>query len=222
MLVAFLRYRPETVPARHGEIIVPFENCGQCHLLREKMEGAAQIMGTVGHRQHFFNQGIECTRCHGTRLHEFLPISGFCQDCHKDIKIHAKVMEGFDCLVCHDFLSKTAVTLVPDRKKCLECHAQMKIGESFPKRKDAPMQFECNTCHDPHGKIKPDTAKCISCHEDIRKLGTHAVTFHNNCMSCHQRHTWRVTSRGVCESCHKDKRGHFPEKRCDKCHDFRA
>ncbi len=222
MLVDFLRYRPKNVPPRHGKIIVPFENCSKCHLLREKVAGAGRIMGTVGHSKHFFSEGIECTRCHGTKLHEFLPVTGFCKDCHKDIRIHAKVMEGFDCLVCHDFLSKDAVTLIPDREKCLSCHETMKIGESFPKRKDTPMQFACNSCHDPHGKIRPDQQKCLECHNDIGRVGAHAIASHHDCNACHQRHLWRVTNRAVCERCHTDRKEHYPEARCSRCHEFRT
>ena len=221
MLVSFLRFHPDKVPPRHGKVIVPFENCSKCHLLREKVAGAARIMGTVGHQKHFFTEGIECTKCHGTKLHEFLPVSGFCKDCHKDMSIHAKVMKEFDCLVCHDFLSKSAVTLIPDRAKCLSCHEQMKIGKSFSKRKDAPMQFECSKCHSPHQKIKPDVSACIECHEDIKDTGLHISDSHGNCMDCHQRHFWKVKDRTVCEKCHKDRKEHNPGTRCDKCHHFR-
>lgn len=220
LVVSFLVKRPKEVPMRHGKVIVPYPLCLRCHFQGPVAE-ARPIRATAGHKKHFFDEGVECTKCHGTRLHEFLPESGFCNRCHKEIKVHAKVMEGFDCLTCHDFLSRTASSLIPDRKVCLACHQDIDPRALFPTSLDAPMQFSCNTCHDPHEKIKPTADQCLKCHNQTKQFGLHKRTYHQDCKACHVRHVWKVTSREVCLTCHKAQRNHKSGIRCDQCHDFR-
>jgi hypothetical protein len=220
LVVSFLVQRSQSVPPRHGKIIVPYTICIQCHLQGPVAE-ARPIRGTAGHRKHFFDKGVECTHCHGTRLHEFLPEAGFCTRCHQDIKVHAKVMSGFDCLTCHDFLSRTAASMIPDRKVCLNCHQDMNPNVSFPTGRDAAMQFNCNRCHDPHEKIKSTPDPCLQCHDQIRRFGLHKGEYHQECSTCHKPHIWKVTSRDVCLTCHEDRRNHKQRMRCDQCHEFR-
>lgn len=220
LVVSFLIKRTRTVPMRHGKVIVPYPICIRCHFQGPVAE-ARPIRGTAGHKKHFFDEGVECTECHGTRLHEFLPESGFCNRCHQDIKVHAKVMEGFDCLTCHDFLSRTASSLIPDRKVCLTCHQDLNPQVPFPTSLDAPMQFNCNACHDPHEKIKPTADRCLPCHDQTRRFGLHKLTYHQDCTACHRPHVWKVTGRETCLGCHKAQRSHKPARRCDQCHDFR-
>jgi hypothetical protein len=221
MLVgSFLLKRPEVVPPRHGKIIVPYTICIGCHL-QGPVADLHPIRKTTGHRKHFYDEGVECTQCHGTKLHEFLPEAGFCSRCHGDIKIHAKVMQGFDCLTCHDFLSRSTSTLIPDRSTCLACHQDMDPQVFFPTNLDAPMQFNCNTCHDPHEKILPTADQCLRCHRQVNRFGLHRVDYHQECASCHIRHVWKVTNREVCLNCHQDRRDHRKGIRCDQCHEFR-
>ncbi len=220
LVASFLFKRPVSVPLRHGKIIVPYTVCIQCHLQGPVSE-AHPIRGTAGHKKHFFDEGVECTRCHGTKLHEFLPESGFCTHCHRNIKVHSEVMAGFDCLTCHDFLSKSASTLIPERKVCLSCHQEMSPTVPFPTNLDTPMQLNCNTCHDPHEKIKPTVADCFKCHDETLRFGLHRIQHHQECKGCHIPHAWKVTSRGVCLDCHKKLPQHRPGKRCDQCHEFR-
>lgn len=220
LVFSFLVKRPTSVPPRHGKIIVPYTLCIRCHL-DGPPAATHPIRGTIGHKKHFFDEGIECTKCHGTKLHEFLPEAGFCANCHKDIRVHATVMEGFDCLTCHDFLSMKVSTLIPERKVCLDCHQDMNVEAPFPTSPDASMQFSCNKCHDPHEKIRPTAEQCHSCHDQTNRFGLHEIRNHQECRGCHTPHAWRVADRQICLNCHKDRRRHKPGKRCDQCHEFR-
>lgn len=220
LVVSFIIKRPHEIPPRHGKIIVPYNICFTCHF-EGKAPKAELISKTVGHKKHFFDERIECTKCHGTKLHEFLPEEGFCSGCHKGIVIHGSVMKDFSCLTCHDFMSKEVNSLIPARTVCLSCHKEMHPKAMFPEAADAIMRFNCNQCHDPHERIRPTRFQCYACHKEVKGYGLHKSENHQDCMLCHNRHTWTVTTRTACISCHKDMKAHMEGERCNICHGFK-
>jgi len=169
-------------------------------------------------------------------LHEFLPSDRFCLKCHEGKEVHGLGMEGLACLACHT--DKTE-DIRPNREKCLTCHGDAKtrakialapqtadtkhftpdpekvkkastIGVKFPE--DAPMMFECHTCHKPHGKVKPEMSDCFKCHREIRKVGKHNLhinTVGAECTLCHKPHEWKVTQEAAKET-------------CAQCHNYKA
>jgi DmsE family decaheme c-type cytochrome len=56
-----------------------------------------------------------------------------------------------------------------------------------------PNNFNCTTCHDPHGKIKEETRKdlCLSCHSGTPTMAWHSSSHNLNgvaCTDCHNPH----------------------------------
>jgi hypothetical protein len=110
----------KTVSPRHGAIIVARRVCSECHWQRNKEYPNAPLVNhSQFHAKHTFVENIQCTKCHGYVVHQFLPEQRFCLNCHKDRAVHGTGMEKFPCLNCH---SDRTRDLKPDRKKCLFCH----------------------------------------------------------------------------------------------------
>ncbi len=190
------------------------------------------------HAIHYFKGNIECLSCHGgyKELHVFTLPPEACIDCHEDQqeKIHSS--KGFeqDCLNCH---TDRTVDLVPDREKCLVCHAadeaarqelmetetldvrHTQISEEIIAKatkinapENAPMlSFACSTCHTPHqSEARPSVDICLSCHPRIEDVGQHTLHLKfvkSDCMNCHKVHTWAVTEEQA-------------QKECVKCHEL--
>jgi hypothetical protein len=142
-------------------------------------------------------------------------------------------MAALPCLNCHTDRTKD---LLPGRKKCLFCHggeevrkeliagATIDVKNYLPSQetirksikinvpKDAPMQFLCYECHNPHKKLKLDSADCLTkCHSTVPRIGKHDLHIngmHLKCLDCHKKHVWRVTE----EQAKKD---------CVKCHEYK-
>ena len=166
-------------------------------------------------------------------VHEFLPSDRFCVKCHEGKEVHGLGMEGLACLACHT--DKTE-DIRPNREKCLTCHGDAEtrarialapktvdtkhftpdpelvrkastMGVTFPD--DAPMRFECHTCHHPHSKVKPESSDCFQCHRQVVKVGKHDLhinTMGMDCTQCHTPHQWRVdkaAAKKTCTSCHE-------------------
>ncbi len=186
------------------------------------------------HAIHYFNGQTECLACHGKKeLHVFTAEDpAACLDCHEDRqeKLHAAKGVEHDCLSCHT--DRTA-DLVPDREKCLSCHAEdgtvrqelaaegtfdvkhAKISEETIAQaikialpEGAPMQnFACSTCHTPHqDEAKPSVDVCADCHPRIGNVGQHALHLKfvgGDCIQCHQAHSWTITEERAQEECIK-------------------
>lgn len=78
---------------------------------------------------------------------------------------------------------------------CYRCHAQTQELQriAHPHQIHGPNNFECKTCHDPHGNIKKEsrTDLCLQCHKGhptmAWKSSTHAM--HGvACVDCHNPH----------------------------------
>ncbi len=223
----------KTVTPRHGAIIVARKICSECHWERNpKYPNAPLVNRSPFHAKHAFIENIECTKCHGYMVHQFLPEERFCLNCHKGKDVHGTGMEKFACLNCH---TDRTMDLKPERKKCLFCHGSeqdrkeliasgsidVKYFQPSPEvvnkahkinvPADAPMQFYCYVCHKPHAKVKPDMNDCLKCHRiepNVGKHDLHIKTMNMKCMDCHKPHQWRVT---VAQA----------KKDCIKCHEYR-
>lgn len=221
------------VEPRHGKIIVPSKLCMECHWDRnEKHPEAPLVNKSQYHAKHVFIEKIECTKCHGYVIHNFLPEERFCFRCHENKEVHGTGMEKLACLNCH---TDRTSNLKPGRKKCLYCHGDASIRkelmadatidvkyfqpspETIKKATkinapaDAPMQFYCYECHKPHAKGKPDQTACVKCHGTIAKIGKHELHVQGmnmKCMDCHKPHIWRVSEAQA-------------KKECTKCHEYR-
>ncbi|MGC2424124.1 MAG: cytochrome c3 family protein [Nitrospirota bacterium] len=232
LMVSLVLHNPKVVPARHGKVIVPWEYCVKCHWeTNPKYPNAPNISDSPVHAKHFFSEKLECSGCHGYRLHQFTVEPRFCVKCHPhNAEVHG--MEGMACLACHT--DKTA-SLKPNRDKCLTCHgndeqrariaAEPKTVDTrhftatadeiaiasklttFPA--DGAMKFDCNMCHKPHGKLKLSApADCLPCHRNIMTTGKHAahLSMGLKCFDCHKAHLWKVTKEmgksAKCTQCH--------------------
>jgi hypothetical protein len=218
------------VPDRHGKVIVPWKYCVQCHWEQdERYPEAPPINQSRGHAKHYFIEQIECSQCHGYKVHEFAPEERFCLQCHEGTEVHGTGMETLACLNCHT--DKTA-NLRPDREKCLFCHGSDADREKLVEEawvdvrffqpeqevidkaikievpEDAPMQFFCYECHKPHDQVRPDWGHCTDCHRNIAAVGKHGLHISSmglGCESCHRPHSWRVTkeqAKETCTQCH--------------------
>lgn len=222
LIMSFVLHRPTKVPPRHGKIIVPWKMCLKCHWeVDKRYPNNPMINNSVMHAKHYFMQKIECSRCHGYRLHQFSPEPRFCLQCHTGKQVHGIGMEQLACLNCH---TDRTSDIRPDRDKCLYCHGSDRIRkdvlaqgtldatfftpdpETVKKAikiklaKDSPMQqFNCYRCHKPHeaAKVLPNKDICLTCHPDAPLVGKHAIHLQmlgGDCMKCHKPHLWRVTA----------------------------
>ncbi|HAP66504.1 MAG TPA: hypothetical protein DCQ99_01535 [Nitrospinae bacterium] len=231
LFYSFIVQRPESVPPRHGKIIVAGKFCIQCHLERdEKYPQAVSIRASQFHEKHGFEKKIECSKCHGYKTHEFLPEERFCVMCHEGKEVHGAGMVELACLNCHSDRTKD---LRPEREKCLFCHGSDEIRVQLIREErldvkhftpspekikaaikinipaDSKHQFDCYACHIPHEKARPDWSECINCHGDIVNTGKHELhmkVMNINCGECHKLHSWVVTEEQA-------------KKGCIKCHE---
>ena len=232
LLVSLVLHDPKTIPSAHGKVLVPWKYCVKCHWETDPMyPNARNVSDSPIHARHFFQQKLQCSDCHGYRLHEFTVEPRFCVRCHpKNAKVHG--MEDFACLACH---TDESSNLLPTRNKCLTCHGnaeQRAMIASMPKTvdtrhfhpskdeiaiasslttfpDDGPMRFNCYQCHKPHSQLMPVVEKdCMACHSTVPHTGKHALHLGMGlkCLDCHKPHTWKVTKAmgrsAKCTKCH--------------------
>jgi len=189
------------------------------HVFNEKIE----CTKCHGYRTHKFTMEERyCLTCHKDK--DFRPHG-------TTDKPHVKVPMGdFPCLNCHTDRTRD---LKPGRLKCLYCHG----GESVRKQlladatldvthfkpseetvrkaikidipENAAMKFDCNTCHNPHLRSRPDWANCtVKCHQNVPNTGKHDIHLQMNltCKNCHKPHLWKITpeqAKKECVTCHE-------------------
>lgn len=234
LLISFVFKRPSSVPPRHGKTIVPWKFCSTCHWEKnDKYPKAPKISTSTIHSEHFYEQQIECTQCHGYIVHKFTPEPRFCIKCHQGKEVHGAGMEGLACLNCHTDRTKD---LRPDRAKCLYCHGGEKVRKELIEAgtvdvrhyqpdastvnkaikikipEGAPMQFYCYECHKPHAaSVRPGKDICVKCHNNAQNMGKHSVhvkMMNMDCRQCHEPHIWKVTPE-------------IAKKKCITCHEYR-
>jgi hypothetical protein len=214
MLRAFLSGKSPDGTKPHARVEVGA--CASCHLSHDPQW--PQIEGSRGHRIHVDAKKIACVACHANAMHGFQPVVATCKGCHGEHAVRAAGMQELHCFACHNFLSSDA-GLRPTRRDCLRCHrAEGVLPARFAD--DAPMQFECGSCHKPHAKsAAEERVACDSCHRQIERAGLHALAEHRDCSRCHAAHVWRTAKKG-CERCHGAAASHARTRACVACHSF--
>jgi nitrate/TMAO reductase-like tetraheme cytochrome c subunit len=213
-LYHFVRYRPAEI-TKHA--VVDAARCAACHASHD--DRWKQVAETAGHMVHSTRAGIQCVTCHSKGLHRFVRPSDACADCHEMTMERESAMTSFHCTTCHNFLATDHELGSPERDDCLECHEHMQVHEERFDG-DAPMNFPCHRCHQPHQHMLPTMDDCTDCH-DTSGSGLHAVPFHADCLSCHRPHLWHVEGRATCLRCHAaDRMDHYPDLACAGCHSF--
>ncbi len=115
---------------------------------------------------------------------------------------HAEIL----CTRCHEAGYRPPT-------ECVDCH---KMDRKAPMMADG-----CDSCHATPGVRKP-VADCKDCHDslgELHKKETHGAT---ECTVCHKPHVWKVPARETCQGCHEDRKAHYPDEPCAKCHAFKA
>jgi hypothetical protein len=202
---------------------VPDARCVSCHV-GEDSERWPQIAASIGHRLHFESEDPElgelmCVSCHGVAVHDFVPASTTCGECHEEADVRLGRMTGsteMHCVVCHDFLGEEPVVLpgfhdegvpmAPTRAECLGCHEmnQLLVQDDFLTE---PHGGVCGACHNPHTQEDPIAAAagCEGCHTEVETLTDFHRSLHagiqENCMTCHSAHTWKA-DKLECLDCH--------------------
>jgi DmsE family decaheme c-type cytochrome len=121
-------------------------------------------------------EGIGCTDCHS--IHADSEADTSCSSCHGEqvarfrLPSHHPLPEGkMSCDSCHDVHSANdgmLRTSLRENDLCYTCH-QAKEGPFIFEH--APVQEDCNLCHEPHGTVANNllTANepvlCLQCHE---------------------------------------------------------
>ena len=224
-LVLWVADRPGAIPA-HSK--VPNARCIACHVQGDAKRWK-QIAATEGHRLHLESPrlpGLQCVRCHGFSVHQFVPSDLTCGQagCHTSIRIRLGKMSNvtaLHCAVCHVFTRQAAAPtsvsdslrrwLTPTRVECFSCHAMQKLMVDQQLAHD-PHGAVCGACHNPHTQTEAAQAvrSCTNagCHarpETItpfhRGLGPAALA---SCTSCHKPHSWKTHGAGNCTACHGD------------------
>jgi hypothetical protein len=214
MLRAFLAGKKPEGDRPHNAVEIGA--CASCHLSHDPQW--RNIEGSRGHRVHVERNHIACITCHAKAMHRFEPVVASCKECHGAHTVREAGMEKLHCFACHDFLSSEP-GLRPTRRDCLRCHrAEGILPARFPA--DAPMQFECGTCHKPHARTKAEErVGCETCHVGMRRAGLHGAPGHGDCGSCHAAHGWRA-GQDACARCHARRAAHAEGSACATCHAF--
>jgi hypothetical protein len=203
---------------------VPDARCASCHVEGDPDQWR-QIAASLGHRVHFESDDpdlgeLMCVTCHGVSVHEFIPASATCGECHEaeaEVRLGRMAAEtDLHCVACHDFLGDEpaelpgvpeGIALLPERIQCMTCHEMQPLLAEAELDVD-PHGAVCGACHNPHTQETPADAveTCMGCHEPVEEItvfhtGTHAPVM-PNCIECHSAHSWSVQGSD-CLSCHE-------------------
>ena len=222
-LMLWVADRPGQIPA-HAK--VPNARCIACHVKGDPARWK-QIAATEGHRLHLESPelpGLQCVRCHGFSVHQFVPTDMTCGQagCHTNIRIRLGKMTrvtSLHCVMCHVFTRRAAAPmsvrdslrswLTPTRTECFSCHAMQKLMVDQQLAHD-PHGAVCGACHNPHTQTQAAQAlrSCTKagCHgrPDTRTAAHRGLepAALASCTSCHTPHSWKTMGRGDCTACH--------------------
>jgi DmsE family decaheme c-type cytochrome len=115
---------------------------------------------------------------------------------------------------------------------CYRCHANMTRQQhvAHPHQICGAVGFDCTTCHDPHGKIRPETRTdlCLQCHDmSAPTMAWHSSTHFRYgvaCADCHNPHPNSYVEPVVdIQHTHIDRKPRSPmsvdePQACYKCH----
>jgi DmsE family decaheme c-type cytochrome len=188
------------------------QTCYRCH------EGSHRILEFTGPHKIGPGTGFKCTTCHGAQG-TLTEQSGkeMCLSCHSDplsSDWHASTHNQADlqCIDCHTphpkvsapeaaLLKQGILTGAPrpmavsQSDTCVKCHEQTRqlIEIASPHQVGGRNDFQCTTCHDPHGKIRESsrTELCLTCHTGTPTAAWHSTVHHLQgirCTDCHDPH----------------------------------
>ncbi len=186
--------------------------CIRCH------QGSFELNVLSGPHQVAPGSQFKCTTCHdaqGTLTRQ--TGKELCLSCHNQPlagEWHSSSHNeaGLECIDCHNPHPNVAASsieqkklgapiplpvpmYVPEAQVCVRCHqdtAQL-VEIADPHQVGGPNNFQCSTCHDPHGKIRQYTRQelCLKCHTGTPTAAWHS-SVHNLqgvlCTDCHNPH----------------------------------
>jgi len=151
-----------------------------------------------------------CVTCHESpHIPNSSPSLEICSTCHSDISERVSGTAKTNCFLCHKPHQFRA-----QEGNCASCHSEIQKAIA-----QSPMN-DCSICHSGHSfTAELSVQNCTVCHAE--RQGLHNQEFHlrQSCNTCHRAHTFKPT-RAICETCHADKKDHYPQEACAKCHLF--
>ena len=167
------------------------EVCMKCHEQDACAPGAA--WRTSPHAHH----GVSCTDCH-TSHYNVAPGTPATQLASADDFPKEKLVAYLQDQPPPDMSVLRAESnhlgaLTPH--VCYRCHSNMAQQEKFahPHQIGGSVGFDCTTCHNPHGKVRPETRSelCLQCHSGAPTMAWHSTTHAAQgvgCVDCHNPH----------------------------------
>lgn len=172
------------------------ELCLKCH------EQNACSPGTQWRASPHAAHGVSCTDCHTSHYNvpPGTPVTGVAQSAQPGSIVPVARLSESDEAVPIDMSAIRAASnhmgaITPHI--CYRCHAnkaqQQSIGASH--QICGVVGFDCTTCHNPHGEIRPETRTdlCLKCHDNSSPtMAWHSSTHSMKgvaCADCHNPHT---------------------------------
>ncbi|MEX1184888.1 MAG: hypothetical protein WEF86_16905 [Gemmatimonadota bacterium] len=247
-LVLWVAERPDEIPP-HAP--VPSGICGECHLESEPdslwmTERAWRNVGlTAGHVVHLESANpdladIECTSCHGVRVHSFIPVESTClsSGCHDGLEIRlgrmATAPVTFHCNACHEFTApaEPRTAAAPDTAAAPVAPASGDIAIAA-QHAISPTLEQCYGCHVmeqvlPRAEVAadPHNAACGMCHNPHTQVAVAEAGASCATAGCHER-VEQLTPfhRGLhaatisdCTGCHRAHAFRADGSDCLSCH----
>ena len=222
------------------------ETCLQCHEDNSCQPGKEWRISVHA------NAGVSCTDCHtghynvppGTKVTDLSKADVRYDTRIELVRLPAVTEEALPPgnqkeSSTENVLSNLPLTLSDSRKMgaitphvCYRCHANMKRQEEIahPHQICGATRLDCTTCHDPHGKIRPETRTdlCLKCHD----MSSPTMAWHSStharygvaCADCHNPHPNSYVQPVVdMEHTHIERKPRMPmsvdePQTCYKCH----
>jgi len=168
------------------------ELCLKCH------EQDACSPGSQWRTSPHAHKGVSCTDCH-TSHYNVPPGTPPTQVAENDNPVRLQLVAFLksqppveQAVLREQSRSLGAIT----PHVCYRCHSNMKQQEHFAASHQicGAVGMDCTTCHDPHGKIRPETRTdlCLKCHDNRAPTTAWASCTHARygvaCSDCHNPH----------------------------------
>ncbi|MFO0868995.1 MAG: cytochrome c3 family protein [Pirellulales bacterium] len=175
-------------PAQKAEI------CLKCHQQDQCAPGANWRTSKHAHR------GVSCTDCHTS--HYNVPagtpgtsLPGEEARTPTSPGVQQVSFQGAEEMSISEIRAQSRNLGAIEPHICYKCHSNYQDLEriAHPHQIGGVHGFQCTTCHDPHGKVKPETRQdlCLKCHTNSPTMawhsGTHALVG-VTCTDCHNPH----------------------------------
>lgn len=169
------------------------EACLKCH------ETNSCAPGTKWRTSAHAHAGVSCTDCH--KGHYSVPAGTKPTEIGANTKLPGEIRTASAQEATKDSLDWAAIRKASQAmgargvQTCYRCHQQTEELQrmAHPHQIHGPNNFECRTCHDPHGNIRAEsrTDLCLQCHKGhptmAWKSSSHAL--HGvACVDCHNPH----------------------------------